>query len=489
MILRPSLIDALDDPDLFAGMFDAPSWRPWRAFLGALQGLPLSEDHLAIYRRHTGRSDPPTRAARYAELVVGRRGGKSRILALIATYLACVLDHAPYLVPGEVAVVAVIAKDRQQARVIMGYIKGFLREIPLFAELIEDELAETIRLSNNVVIEVHTASIGAPRGRTFLAVLCDETAFWPTGDTSANPDIEVINAVRPGLSTIPYSLLLIASSPYAKRGILYTNYARYFGKDDAPVLVWRGTTEEMNSSMIGDEQIAEMYATDPERASAEYGALFRSDLEVFVSREAIEAAVARGVTVRPALSGVNYTAFCDPSGGSSDSMTLHVVHREGVGARLVSDCIVERRAPFSPDGVVSEFAETLKPYRVSTVYADKYGAEWVRERFKVHGIGVEPAELTRSEIYLAFLPLLNSGRVDLLDNARMVAQFVGLERRTARSGKDSVDHAQGQHDDVANAVAGALVQAAARPGPMVIDDNLMAWASTRAHSRFDYSRY
>ena len=63
--------------------------------------------------------------------------------------------------------------------------------------------------------------------------------------------------------------------------------------------------------------------------------------------------------------------------------------------------------------------------------------------------------MNRSELYLAFLPLLNSGRLDLLDNARMVAQLVGLERRTARSGKDSVDHAPGGHDDIANAVAGA----------------------------------
>jgi hypothetical protein len=282
-----SIIAALDDPDLFVGMFAAPSWEPWRAFLEALQALPMSEEHLALYRKHTGLSEPPTRPARYAELVVGRRGGKSRILALIATYLACVLDHRDYIVPGETPVVAIIAKDRTQARVILSYIAGFIREVPLFAELLEEELSESLRLSNGVVIEVHTASIGAPRGRTFLAVLCDETAFWPMGD-SANPDVEVINAVRPGLSTIPYSLLLIASSPYAKRGILYANYAKYFGKDDAPVLVWQGTTEEMNSSLVGDPLIAEMYAEDNERALAEFGAQFRSDIVTFITREAVE---------------------------------------------------------------------------------------------------------------------------------------------------------------------------------------------------------
>ena len=145
-------------------MFDALSWEPWRAFLEALQALPMSAEHLDRYRHHTGRFEPPTKPARYAELVVGRRGGKSRILALIATYLACVIDHRDHIVPGETPVVAIIAKDRTQARVILSYIVGFMREIPLFAELIEDELAETIRLSNGVVVEVHTASIGAPRG-------------------------------------------------------------------------------------------------------------------------------------------------------------------------------------------------------------------------------------------------------------------------------------------------------------------------------------
>jgi hypothetical protein len=127
-----SIIDAIDDPDLFGGMFADASWEPWRAFLAALQALPMSEEHLALYRRHTGRAESPTKPVRYAELVVGRRGGKSRILALIATYLATVMDHRPYVVPGEVPVVAIIARDRDQAKVIKRYISGFIRAIPLF---------------------------------------------------------------------------------------------------------------------------------------------------------------------------------------------------------------------------------------------------------------------------------------------------------------------------------------------------------------------
>ena len=54
---------------------------------------------------------------------------------------------------------------------------------------------------------------------------------------------------------------------------------------------------------------------------------------------------------------------------------------------------------------------------------------------------------------------MNSGRVTLLDNTRLIAQLVGLERHVARSGKDAVDHPPGSHDDLINAAAGALVTA------------------------------
>jgi hypothetical protein len=54
---------------------------------------------------------------------------------------------------------------------------------------------------------------------------------------------------------------------------------------------------------------------------------------------------------------------------------------------------------------------------------------------------------------------LNSGRVELLDLPKLAAQLCNLESRTARSGKNSIDHAPGAHDDLANAAAGALLAA------------------------------
>jgi hypothetical protein len=106
-----SILEALQDDALFGRMgFDAESWRPWRVFLTALFGLPMAPEQLEVFKHHTGRSTAPDKPSRYATLVVGRRGGKTRSLALIATYLAACVDHSAHLVPGERAVIACIAK-------------------------------------------------------------------------------------------------------------------------------------------------------------------------------------------------------------------------------------------------------------------------------------------------------------------------------------------------------------------------------------------
>ena len=442
-----NILEALADPKLLGSAFkDASTWRPWLAFLAALFGLPMSEADADLFRQCTGRSALPTGPFSEAWLVCGRRAGKSFVLALIAVYLAVFRDYRAHLGPGERATIMVIAADRKQARVIMRYVKGLLA-IETLVSLVENETAESVDLSNRVTIEVGTASYKSLRGAAGLA---DELAFWQ-GEDSAAPDTEILDALRPAMVTIPGAMLLCASSPYARRGALWSNFKRYYGSDDPNVLGWKAPTRTMNAT-VPQRVIDEARERDPAAAASEYEAEFRTDIGAFVDREALEACVETGVTVRAPLSGIRYTAFVDPSGGSSDSMTCAIAHKEG--DRIVIDSVLERKAPFSPEAAVAEFAGTLKAYRISSVRGDRYGGEWPAERFHVHGIRNEPAKMNRSELYLSFLPLLNSGRLHLLDNHKMITQFVGLERRTARSGKDTIDHSPGGHDDLANVVAG-----------------------------------
>ena len=98
---------------------------------------------------------------------------------------------------------------------------------------------------------------------------------------------------------------------------------------------------------------------DPARASAEYGAQFRVDVESFVSREVLDRCVVIGRRELPRIEDVTYHAFVDPSGGSADSFTLAICHVEDSGdgaSRVVLDLVRERRPPFSPDDIVRESA-------------------------------------------------------------------------------------------------------------------------------------
>ena len=468
-----TILDAMHDSALFEPWFrDRDSWRAWEAFLAALFGLPMDGNALAIYQRCTGRSRPPTHPATEAWMVVGRRGGKSRIAALIALFLATFRDYREYLAPGEVGMLPVIAAGRKQARTVMRYMTGLINAVPMLRQMLASEpTKEAIELTNRVTIEVLTASVAAVRNYTMVSAVCDEIAFWPTDEDGANPDVEILNALRPCMGTIPDSILIALSSPYARRGTLWDAHHEHFGHDDDETLVWQADTATMHphppDSRLG-RLIAKAYAEDEARASAEYGAQFRRDIESFVSRESVEACVVPHRRGLPPCGGVRYVAFVDPSGGSQDSMTLAVAHAHD--GQVILDAVRERRPPFSPADVVAEFAALLKEYRITTVQGDRYAGEWPAERFREHGITYRVADRVRSDIYRDLLPLLNSGQVELLDHARLTGQLCSLERRTARGGRDTVDHAPGGHDDVANAAAGALVVAhdSARVGLMVM---------------------
>jgi hypothetical protein len=455
------IVSAMSHGGMFSRWFKKPeTWSAWLAFLKAAFSLKLNDSERAIYTQCTGRTDLPAEGFNEAWLCVGRRGGKSLVLALIASYLATACDWSPYLVGGERGTVVIIAADRRQSRVIYRYILALLKETTL-GNMIERETNESLDLNNGITIEILTASFRTVRGYTLIAALCDEIAFWSSDEHGANPDKEIIAAIRPSMSTIPDAMLLCASSPYARAGMLYETHQRHFGKADDPILVWQADTKTMNPT-VPDRIIQEAYAEDPARAAAEYGAQFRTDVESFVRREVIEACTVHGRNELPPVKGVAYFGFVDPSGGSSDSMTLAIAHRDEWSEKLILDAVREVKPPFSPTSVVEEFAGLLSSYGIATVTGDRYAGMWPQEQFHSHGIEYVPSPKTKSDLYLDMLVLLNSGTAELLDIPRLASQLQGLERRTARGGRDTIDHGPGGHDDIANACAGALTMGTGR---------------------------
>lgn len=461
-----SILDCCRDAEIFGGWFARGDWTAWFVFLAALFGEPLTEPERAVFHECTGRTVAPAQQAREAYLVVGRRGGKTLILALICVFMAVFRDWTAHLAPGERATIMLVAADRRQARIALRYIKALLHEVSLLEPLVENETADSVHLRNRVTIEVHTCSLRSTRGYALACVAADEAAFWRS-EESSEPDEEVLNAIRPGLSGMPGSMLLVGSSPYGQRGALFAAHRRHYAQDGDPVLVWQASTRRMNPS-ISQAVVDAAYEADPQSAMAEYGGLFRTDVDAYISREAVDAAVVAGRRELPPIAGMTYRAFLDAAGGSgSDSMTIAVAHREPDG-RVLLDLVREKKPPFSPASCVAEMAEALRPYGVRALRSDRYAGDWPAEAFQRHGITCTPAAKPKSDLYRELLPLLNSAKVELLDNARLISQLTALERRTARGGRDSIDHVRGGHDDVINAAAGAIALASAQPTPVPI---------------------
>jgi hypothetical protein len=458
-----NIIDAIHDDKVFGQHFKAKTWDAWLAFLCALFALPMTEEQLALYCKHTGRSTPPTSPFREGWLCIGRRGGKSFVLAVIAVFQACFKDWRPFLGPGEYGTVMVVAQDRRQARVIMRYCIGLLNAVPMLKRQIESVTRESIVLKHRIVIEVHAASFRSTRGYSIVCALLDEIAYWPTDEQSAEPDVEVVNAIRPAMATIPGSMLLAASSPHARKGTLWEAHRRYHGKDDAPVLVWQATTREMNPS-VSQSYIDSHMQEDAARASAEYYATFRSDLQSYIDRDVVLRCVSIGIRERAPERKHFYCAFADMSGGSRDSAVLCIGHNT-FGKQLITiDCIREIKSPHSPEQACEEFAKVMRSYRVHKVITDKYASTWPVEQFSRFHVGAEQSADPKGTLYINLLPFLNSGRVELLDEPRGINQICALERSTGRGRGDTVDHPPNGFDDVANAIAGVVSICAKRGG-------------------------
>jgi len=218
--------------------------------------------------------------------------------------------------------------------------------------------------------------------------------------------------------------------------------------------------------------IAQAYKEDPASAAAEYGAQFRTDVESFISREAVEAVTIPDRFELPPTRGIFYFAFTDPTGGSGkDAFTLAICHEDKKTDQIIVDVIRAQKPPFSPSETIASFCEVLNAYNIKTVCGDRWEGDFPRELFRNRGITYNTSDKTKSDLYSEMLPLINSGRVELLDDRKLFNELVNLERRTSRNGKDSIDHSPNSHDDIINAVAvavaGAMVTAASKNTNMV----------------------
>lgn len=417
----------------FIALFEAfrgPSWDGWRAVLARLSG-----------------------DVRELFVIAGRGAGKSIVSALLACFYA---TREYRRAPGERIYVGIFAPDRKQAGVTLRYVAGLLKSVPSLSALIEAETRESIDLFNGVTIEVMTASTAAPRGRSYALAICEEAAFLGQDD-SADPDVELLRALRPALARVPGSLLAVIGSPYARRGVLYEAWRDGETEDR---LVVAADTATLNPTFRRRE-IDRAWETDPVAAAAEYGRdgriEFRADVASYISELAVQAVVPRGVVeLRPDRSLRAVGHFDAATGSGADSAAAAVAY---VGATAKLAAVRRWTPPFDPAEAAREAAALFLGYGVRQVSVDAFAPGLVASLFREHGVDCVPARRDTSSTFVELLGRINSRRVQLLDDATLLRELSRLERRPGNSGRDIVGHPARGHDDLIAAAGFALVAA------------------------------
>jgi hypothetical protein len=456
-----NIIEAIQHEKLLRPSFTergAPleTWNFWLTVLKFGFALPIEDrKERAFIKAVAGleRFVQPDEPFRTITILAGRRSGKSRITAAIAVYLSTLAGMEKYLSGGEFGYVLITAVDKLQSQIVKRYCANMLRKSPILRKMIRAERTNEIELTNNVIISIRPASYRSVRGYTLIAAILDEAAHYRS-DESANPASELVKALRPGLLTIPKSMLILPTSVFGKYGIAYEAFRKNYGtiKKGSPLVI-KATSLQMNP-MLPKVEIDQELIDDPSGAGAEYLSIFRSDVEAFLNEENVEACIVENRFQLPKILNQRYKCFVDFAGGSGkDSATMAIAHSEE--GRVILDATRERKPPFKPSEVIKEFSEVMKIYDVRSAHADRYAGQFVVEGFAEHKISIKPSEMTKTEIYQEMLALILNQTCELLDDRRIVSQFCNLERKTHAGGRQSIDHGLGCHDDLVNAISGA----------------------------------
>jgi hypothetical protein len=456
------ILHFMDDPQLCGPHFAGPSWDHWRALLKCWDALPMNVEEVEFVQGIAGGRAMPVRPVREFYAVAGRRGAKSAIASLVGGHAAATFSQGHRLRAGERALVLCLATDREQAKIVLNYMRGLFADVDLLRNMVEAETQDGFKLRNRVDIVVGTNSFRSIRGRAVLLAVLDECAFW-RDENSATPDVSVYQALKPALATLNGRIVAI-STPHKKSGLLYSKFKDHFAQDGDTLVIVSPT--RLLNPLIDQQIIDDAIAEDGPHGRAEWLAEWRADVSQYLDRTIIEAAVDSGVVTRPPIKGVKYVAFHDPAGGAGgDSATLAICHRDGERGSdvIVVDCLLEQKPPFDPLAVSRDWAAVIRNYNnLGEVTGDRYSGDFVVRAFAAGNVVYKNSHLDRSAIYSEAVGIFTSGRARLIDSKRLVGQLAGLESKTTAT-RSKIDHPPGQHDDLANACCGAMVLANSKP--------------------------
>jgi hypothetical protein len=398
---------------------------------------------------------------RTAVLRFGRRSGKGRIAAVLATFEATVNApvHLSAVSPGEQVAIVIVATNQKQAGIVHGYIKAFLRSDRL-APLIARDTQDRIELTNGVVIMTLPCDAAAVRGLAIAVVVLDEAAWFAGLDGSPLDVAEIWDALYPATIQFPEAKILVTSTPRSGAGWFAELCERAATGLDPTLRTWHASTAEMNLA-IPPAALDTERAKDPDAYRREYEAEFDAGVGAAFPTPLVRAAVRRGPDIRPPLPGHSYVMSIDQA-FTGDVFAAAVGHRDG--DMFIVDLVVgwqgTRATPLPFDATLDQIAELARAYNAARVRLDQFAAQPIIQGLTGRGVEVIPLDWTnerKATAVAATRTALISGHLELPNHGRLINELIAYEgHQPAAGGRPRFGAPGGGHDDYASALLGLV---------------------------------
>lgn len=356
----------------------------------------------------------------------GRGSGKSLLAAARVIY-SLVYGDVSKVGPGDEPCGIVIAPTRDLAKIAFNAGSALIRGNSLTRKMIVSDTADSITLKrpdgSKVVFRVvaKSAKGTATRGRSFVAVLFDESEFLPANGEAAVLDSDLVSAVRPRM--LPGAQLILASTPWPAKSFTADTFDSNFGKPTVAIAA-RATTLQMRDFpahlvKVRDEEIAR----DPNNALREFDCIITDAQGCFFEASNIDRAVSQVVRITRTKASVAIDlAF------KSDSSAFVAVERQGDKLVVVDTIMRSPKAnkPLIPSEVIGEFAHKAASFKVKHIMSDSHYIETAREHAGKQGIElilgpVSAGERERSFVYVR--ELLREGKLLIPENPGLISQL------------------------------------------------------------------
>jgi len=484
---------AIASPKLLKPRFDTLS-KPQQSALKIMYGLPLDEEGLVHWSIFQGGAEYdelgfvtsvrmiPYTPREYSRvvMVLGRRSGKTdQITSTAVAYEITLGGHKKYVRPGQQFKALFLAQTAGDAQQNMNFIRLALQESPELVKLLDEkDVASEIRIKNGLIVEPAPANKSIGRGHAIPVAVLDENAFWYTDPNAANPDFEVLRAIRYAQAQFPNSKVFMPSTPWAEQGILWKAFtAGTQGRKlrcDAckaknaficeheledreqfeDTLVIHASTAAMENPLITRKKLVEIRKEDPEAFPRESLALFIKSISGWLSAEKISRAIDTGALNRLREGKHFYVAAMDPA-FRNDSFAFTIVHHDpdkGIVQDWVEYWEPEPGIPLKPGDILDQIKLRLQAFGLSHVYSDQYQLEALQQLALDRGFTINGYDFTgksKAVITGGFRMLLNQERVRLLDHEAQKRQLERLQKRVMQSGTVQIAAPAGEHDDLA----------------------------------------